>query len=992
MLAALLVCAAIVLAAAAPGVALAVGDLSAAQDAVGDARLAVRATALAADLADERDDLAVSVAAGQPATPTADQQRTDRQVADVTGGGRLSADLRTALATLPAVRRSARAASSAPAAVAAYQPLVDAVGRAAGPVTAPLGRATAAAAVQRGLLVAGLTAGGDQHGLVADAQAARLQEQAALAEFHATAPAGVRTDYDQTVTGADTAEADRDLNQLLGGGELTSADRALGAKKVGTALAARLSLMRGVESSAATDEAATAASHRDHEVTVLELRAALAALCLILLLAVLVTLFRTLTRPLAALHRWSRADPESGQGAEAIGADEFAAVARRINALTHEAQALRTRAGELAAERAESAAAHTALAAEHQAALVARAELARTRDDLMRSREEIAERLNRATARNAVQVVHVNLSLRTLGLIERQLTLIEGMEEHEQDPERLATLFRLDHLATRMRRNSENLLVLTGTEHSHGAAARPVPLIDVARAALSEVERYERVRILAMPEADVAGRAADDVSHLIAELLDNAAAFSAPTAEVRLNGWVMESGEVMVAVEDSGIGVPPERIDELNALLVDPDPAPPSAAAGLGLYVVARLAHRHGVRVQLRPHANGGTTAVAVLPRLLVPTVDPLARVLPGQRGASPEPGYGAVPDADAGYGAGLGGDYGAEYDAVPGGEFGAGLGAEHGAGGGIPVPALPSEDRPPVEQPFVEAHFAEQGTQHAQPEQPVASAPLAPPVASAPPEPSSAEQPAGGLPPLARRVRQQPAPDHPVLGQQTAEPALPQAPLPERRPPAQTPAAFSLPGQQTTDGPGPDLGDPPAEPRVRVERLRVPPARMSSTGLPDMQVQPLTAEPAAAPEPPLAPRPAAEPPAGSAPGAVPPGGAVPPAGHVPSVEHARAEYAPRHAATAPPPPLDPGADGADGTLPRRVRKASGIRAAAQDGRRRTEPLDAEGLRRKLAGLQRGLRDGRRDAELETRGATETTAARPATATSPGDTVEEATR
>lgn len=87
MLAALLVCAAIVLAAAAPGVALAVGDLSAAQDAVGDARLAVRATALAADLADERDDLAVSVAAGQPATPTADQQRTDRQVADVTGGG-----------------------------------------------------------------------------------------------------------------------------------------------------------------------------------------------------------------------------------------------------------------------------------------------------------------------------------------------------------------------------------------------------------------------------------------------------------------------------------------------------------------------------------------------------------------------------------------------------------------------------------------------------------------------------------------------------------------------------------------------------------------------------------------------------------------------------------------------------------------------------------------------------------------------------------------
>jgi signal transduction histidine kinase len=634
MFAALLVCAATVLAAAAPGVALAAGDLATAQDRVAAAGAATRATVLAHTLADERDDLAVSVAAGRPALPGADRARTDGQVRDLTPDG--SAEVRTALVSLPAVRTTALAATTAQAVIAAYQPLADTLGRATGPATAPLGRATAAAAVQRGLLVAALTAGGSQRTLVADAQAAHLQEQAALAEFRATAPADLRARYDQTVTGADTAQADHDLTRLLAGPQLTSADRDLGAGPVKSALTARIGLMRGVDASADTDAQATATAHRDHTVTVLELRSALAALCLILLVGVLVTLLRGLTRPLAALHRWSRADAESGQGAEVIGADEFAAVARRVNALTHEAQALRSRAQDITADRTASAAAHSALTAEHKALLYARSELLRTQDDLLRSRDEMAGRLAEATARNAAHITYVNLSLRTLGLVERQLALIEGLEEHEEEPARLETLFRLDHLATRMRRNSENLLVLTGTEHSHGAAARPVPLIDVARAAISEIERYERVSVQAVPEAQVAGRAADDVSHLIAELLDNAAAFSAPTEPVLLSGWVMETGEVMLSVEDTGIGVPPERLDELNELLADPDPAPPGPVSGMGLYVVARLAHRHGVRTQLRPQTGGGTAAVVVLPQLLLPMAEPAVAVLPAQR--EPEP------------------------------------------------------------------------------------------------------------------------------------------------------------------------------------------------------------------------------------------------------------------------------------------------------------------------------------------------------------------
>ncbi|MYS21897.1 Nitrate and nitrite sensing, partial [Streptomyces sp. DvalAA-14] len=453
-------------------------------------------------------------------------------------------------------------------------------------------------------------------GPVAAARTAHLQEQAALADFRAVAPAALRGRWDQTVIGPDETQAERDLTELLNADQLTAADDALGATRTDAALTARLAMMRGVEASAATDEARQAADHRDHEVTVLELRVALAALCLIVLVTVFVTLFRGITRQLAALHRWARSDAESGEGVRTIGTDEFAAVARRINALTHEAQALRIRVHELSADRASLSQAHNGLIAEREGLL-------RTRDDLLRSRAELGGLLAEATARGAAQAVHVNLGLRTLGLVERQLTVIEGLEDREQDPERLDQLFKLDHLATRMRRNSENLLVLTGTEHSHGATARPVPLVDVARAAISEIERYERVRIHTMPDARVAGRAADDISHLIAELLDNAVGFSAPATPIQLAGWVMENGEVMLSVEDSGIGIPDERLNALNELLADPDPAAPAAAAGMGLYVVARLAHRHGVRVQLRPQGTGGTTAVAVLPQLLLPAVDP---------------------------------------------------------------------------------------------------------------------------------------------------------------------------------------------------------------------------------------------------------------------------------------------------------------------------------------------------------------------------------
>ncbi|MEU3459781.1 nitrate- and nitrite sensing domain-containing protein [Streptomyces sp. NPDC006733] len=641
LLAALLICAVLVPAAAAPGVAVAVGDVSDAQDEVTAAESAIRAISLAHSLADERDDMAAFVAGGRSTAPgtgapglsESQRNRVDRQTQGLTADEDTATELREVLATLPQIRQDVLTGTGPPqAVVAAYTPLLDALGRVRGPVTAPLSRAAALAATERGLLVSALTGTGSQRTLAAEAQTVAVQERAALADFRATAPQELRDQYSQTVTGADVATAENDLRLLTDQPQLTGSDRALGTAEVKAALTARIDLMRSVESSLATAEADAAAERRDDAVTALELRVALAALCLLVAVGVLVSTARSLTRPLAALHRFATGRSEE---ARVVGDDEFATVARRINVLITELRAVQARGLELGAERTALLSVRDALAAE--------------RDSLLQQREAArAVPAGNGSDRTGAHTTYVNLSLRTLGLVERQLALIEGLEDREQDPDRLETLFRLDHLATRMRRNSENLLVLAGTEHSHGAAAKPVPLVDVARAAISEIERYERVRIQALPTGQLAGHAADDASHLVAELLDNATAFSPPHSEVQLAGWMLENGEVMLSVEDQGIGVPPERLAELNALLTDPEPAAPGNATGMGLYVVARLAARHGIRVQLREQQQGGIAAVVVLPGRLLPAArpddapaNPVQAAIAGE--PLPEPG---VPEA----------------------------------------------------------------------------------------------------------------------------------------------------------------------------------------------------------------------------------------------------------------------------------------------------------------------------------------------------------
>nr|WP_238420711.1 nitrate- and nitrite sensing domain-containing protein [Streptomyces taklimakanensis] len=218
-----------------------------------------------------------------------------------------------------------------------------------------------------------------------------------------------------------------------------------------------------------------------------------------------------------------------------------------------------------------------------------------------------------ALLRGNVNAMFTNLSRRSQGLIQRQLSLISELESREADPDQLSSLFKLDHLATRMRRNGENLLVLAGEEPGR-RWTRPVPLVDVLRAAASEVEQYERIELSAVPTTEVAGRVVNDLVHLLAELLENATSFSSPQTKVKVTGHALPDGRVLVEIHDTGIGLSPEDLAAINERLANPPTVDVSVSRRMGLFVVGRLSLRHGIRIQLRPSDSGGTTALVMLP------------------------------------------------------------------------------------------------------------------------------------------------------------------------------------------------------------------------------------------------------------------------------------------------------------------------------------------------------------------------------------------
>ncbi|MFC8722337.1 nitrate- and nitrite sensing domain-containing protein [Kitasatospora sp. NPDC057198] len=228
-------------------------------------------------------------------------------------------------------------------------------------------------------------------------------------------------------------------------------------------------------------------------------------------------------------------------------------------------------------------------------------------------REAVRLAAEQALLRGNINAMFTNLSRRSQGLIQRQLSLISELESREADPDQLASLFKLDHLATRMRRNGENLLVLAGEDPGR-RWTRPVPLVDVLRAAASEVEQYERVELASVPTAEVAGRIVNDLVHLLAELLENATSFSSPQTRVRVTGHALPDGRVLIEIHDTGIGLSPDDLADINERLANPPIVDVSVSRRMGLFVVGRLSLRHGIRIQLRPSDSGGTTALVMLP------------------------------------------------------------------------------------------------------------------------------------------------------------------------------------------------------------------------------------------------------------------------------------------------------------------------------------------------------------------------------------------
>src|SRR6266568_5127675 len=262
-------------------------------------------------------------------------------------------------------------------------------------------------------------------------------------------------------------------------------------------------------------------------------------------------------------------------------------------------------------------------------------EVARAFDQVQREVVRLA--VNEAGLHERLDEMFVDLAHRSQAMVERQARLIDDLEYGERDSGRLASLLKMDHIATRMRRQAQNLLVLAGHDLP-GRWNQPVTLADVIRAAISEIEEYGRVSFSAQPGIAVAGPAVNDVVHLIAELAENATSLSAADTPVDISGRTLASGGVLVEVTDQGVGMNPEMMAQANWRLENPPPVDVAVSRRMGLFVVGRLAARHGIKVRLQPAAAGGLTALVWLPDAIV--------VLPEAGGAA-DPGH-AKPDAMA--------------------------------------------------------------------------------------------------------------------------------------------------------------------------------------------------------------------------------------------------------------------------------------------------------------------------------------------------------
>jgi signal transduction histidine kinase len=424
---------------------------------------------------------------------------------------------------------------------------------------------------------------------LASLQQAQQQEKADLANFNASVDPAEQLNYKNTVTGApvDTA-ATQELSAgalLTGPGphRLTPENaRTLAAANVNKDMSFTIGKVRQVADEL-TGNISTLANTSRTNATAGLLVTSLVTLLLLLLVALVSTIVaRSLIRPLRKLR-----------------ADALDVAGRRLPEMVR-----RLSQSEGADEGVEIEPIGVTSTDEI-------GEVARAFDQVHREAVRLAA--DEAMLRGNLNAMFINLSRRSQSLIERQLSLIDSLEQSEQDPGRLSSLFRLDHLATRMRRNSENLLVLAGHEVTR-RWSQPVPLVDVLRAAISEIEQYERVVLNVQPGIVVVGQAVNDVVHLVAEIVENATTFSPEDTQVYVSGQPLSSGGVLLDITDTGVGISDQEMSHANWRLDNPPVVDVAVSRRMGLFVVGRLAARHGVRVRLRHAQAGGLTALIWLP------------------------------------------------------------------------------------------------------------------------------------------------------------------------------------------------------------------------------------------------------------------------------------------------------------------------------------------------------------------------------------------
>jgi len=254
--------------------------------------------------------------------------------------------------------------------------------------------------------------------------------------------------------------------------------------------------------------------------------------------------------------------------------------------------------------------------------------------------------VNQARLRRQVNQIFLNLSMRTQSLLHRQLRMLDAMERRATDPDDLANLFRLDHLTTRMRRNAEGLIILSGSVPAR-SWTDPAPVLDVLRAAAGEVEDYTRVDVTGTSLHSIGGSAVSDVVHLLAELIENATIFSPPDTRIQIRACPVADG-MAIEVEDHGLGLTSAELAEINGRLASPREFDLANGQQLGLFIVGQICARHGIAVTLKESASGGVVAVATLPHgVAVRYPDAGARLRQGRR----QTAHGPTADADVPWG-----------------------------------------------------------------------------------------------------------------------------------------------------------------------------------------------------------------------------------------------------------------------------------------------------------------------------------------------------